>query len=702
MKKENEFIDYKLNGKSISDVLLVNGNYSYAEDIGMICRAHGEDFSYLRNLRTEITKGSYTYNPQYIAALLRIADYLDLDKQRTPILWYSMMGLQGFSREEWEKHFIIQNEKKLRKYIDGKLQIYFDGKSANAKIHRKYLKYIDEIKIELENADSLLNTLNTNKKYAFNVSTKLDDCVQTEGFKYSDLRLALDYSSITNLLMGKNIYGDSKLGLRELIQNSIDACKLMQEIRKSDPAIPEPAIYILYSKEKNYVKIKDTGIGMSLDVVKKHFLNVGKSYYKSNEYLHKNYSYQPIGQFGIGFLACFLLSDNVTVKTKYYKNNEINQIELEKDSEYVVTNTEQLSYFWGTEIKLDYDKFFETFSTEEELRNFIEKYFYTTIPIYLKNDDSTEDALVINNGCYRIIDSIVKDSTKGKFESIDCKDYSNTINGIVKIKNVSREKTDEIFDISSIESYLYSSASQKFEVINKGTLLQDDYYTLIKYSKISIEEYSEIAKTRRGDSRKRTEILALSKERQKELVLLINRKDRLDIMPILIEDKPLRFNIKINEVDVDTIFSNSGLNYYPELFSETKWFEDIFVAKGKYAYLQDCDFDGIWRPYRFMSDFENKDFFFYNKEILIDQFRGISCPIPYALDAIGYVNYIGKDIKLDVSRNSIIYGYKELQWEMSLILLKYIKDKKSPNNDLQTVIDGMIDYMSDHLAKNNN
>ena len=103
-----------------------------------------------------------------------------------------------------------------------------------------------------------------------------------------------------------------------------------------------------------------------------------------------------------------------------------------------------------------------------------------------------------------------------------------------------------------------------------------------------------------------------------------------------------------------------------------------------------------------MSDFENKDFFFYNKEILIAQFRGISCPIPYALDAIGYVNYIGKDIKLDVSRNSIIYGYKELQWEMSLILLKYIKDKKSPDHDLQTIIDGMIDYMNNHLTKNNN
>jgi len=350
----NEFINYSFNGQTISQILMINGNYTYADDIASICRSHGEDYTYIKTLRKEITKGNYTYNPQFIAVLLRIADYLDLDKQRTPILWYSMMGINGFSREEWEKHFIIQNERKLRKYIDNKLQIYFDGKSSNAKIHRKYLKYIDELRTELENADELLNTIDANKKYTLNVSTKLDDCVQTENFKYSNLRLTLDYSAITDLLMGKNIYGDSKLGLRELIQNSIDACKLMKEIKGNDPDIPDPSIYVLCSKKNNYVKIKDTGIGMTLDIVKKHFLNVGKSYYKSHEYLHKNYAYEPIGQYGIGFLACFLLSDNVIVKTRYYKSNEINQIELEKNSEYVVTNTEIPTYFFGTEIKLEY------------------------------------------------------------------------------------------------------------------------------------------------------------------------------------------------------------------------------------------------------------------------------------------------------------------------------------------------------------
>ena len=42
----------------------------------------------------------------------------------------------------------------------------------------------------------------------------------------------MDYNAVTNLLMGEHIYGDKKYGLRELIQNSIDACKTMEESAK--------------------------------------------------------------------------------------------------------------------------------------------------------------------------------------------------------------------------------------------------------------------------------------------------------------------------------------------------------------------------------------------------------------------------------------------------------------------------------------
>lgn len=190
-RRINEYIDYEFADKKISTILRLEDKYGYADDIAEICIGHGENYDYLKNLRTQCTKGTYTYNLQYIAVLLRVADYLDLDSQRTPVLWYKMMRIDGFSRDEWEKHFVVHNEKKLKKYIGNELQIYFEGKSSNAKIHRKYLAYVDEIRTELERADALLNQKHTEEKYLFHITPKVDDCVITEGFKYSDLRLSL-------------------------------------------------------------------------------------------------------------------------------------------------------------------------------------------------------------------------------------------------------------------------------------------------------------------------------------------------------------------------------------------------------------------------------------------------------------------------------------------------------------------------------
>ena len=82
---------------------------------------------------------------------------------------------------------------------------------------KKLLFLIDNLRTELENADTLLNNSNAKTKYKLNVTTRIDNLVQTKGFEYSDLRLSLDYAAITDLLMGKNIYGDSKL-LQEYIQ----------------------------------------------------------------------------------------------------------------------------------------------------------------------------------------------------------------------------------------------------------------------------------------------------------------------------------------------------------------------------------------------------------------------------------------------------------------------------------------------------
>lgn len=660
-----EFISYEFDDKkdTISKILQIDNSYPYADDIIDICKAHGEEHSFLSNMCDDRTKGNFTYNPRFIASLLRIADYLDIDKQRTPILWYSIMKIDGFSKEEWEKHFIIQNNTKLKEGIGGKLQIYFDGKSSDAKIHRKYLKYVDDLKKELENTDELLNTKTQVNKYSFNISTKIDDRVRTEGFKYSDLRLNLDYSAITDLLMGKNIYGDKRLGLRELIQNSIDACNIMKEIGEKDPdvVIIDPAVSINYSKNKKYVKVKDTGIGMTIDVVKRHFLNVGKSYYNSNDFLFKNYDYQPIGHYGIGFLACFLLSDNVVVKTKHYLNHEINQIELEKNSEYVVTRIQETANFCGTEITLDYEKFFEVFKTAELLQKFLEEYFYTDIALRLKDDDSGKVVVIKNPYIDKSVSVAGVENEKYKYDLIDCEKLTSNIEGKLIVRTTKNKKTPTLELIDEEKTYIYNADQKLFAKCANSDKLEG-YYFIYEYSNGMTEEiYNSIKRNRKGN-KLTSALIAQARENDNDIFLFIPCEKpayRFDYR---------YYNDNLEEMVLEAIV-NSGFFCCNELIERCDP-KLVFISDNKYMRFYTSLLGGYY-----WYDEDDKMIFdpkIYNKGILAHRERGLVVKTLFPNSTIfGCVNCKNLPIKLDVSRSYVLEGRDVFINEFNCIILQY-------------------------------
>lgn len=105
-------------------------------------------------------------------------------------------------------------------------------------------------------------------------------------------------------------------------------------------------------------------------------MTVGKSYYRSDEFLYQGKKYYPIGTFGIGFLACFMLSDSVAVETKHYTEQEGITIELEKDSEYICKkNHARLIRDSGTAIILNLDSVLELFVEEEYIKEYLEDTF---------------------------------------------------------------------------------------------------------------------------------------------------------------------------------------------------------------------------------------------------------------------------------------------------------------------------------------
>jgi len=354
----------------------------FSEDLGMICQAHTEDKNYLNNISIHKTKGYDEYNPRFIAILLRVADILDIDDSRTPIELYNTIDLSEFSDSEWQKNFVIENKRKI--FSRNKLkEIRLEGTCKDIKVHRKLLNYIKWIENELSIAVN--ETANMKEQYHIQINTQVQNKIESKGYSIPDLKLNMDYHAVTNLLMGEAIYGSKDLGLRELLQNSIDAIMVKKDKfeLENNPLKDsyEPTINIDIDKENNKVIISDNGMGMNEYIIKNYFLNVGKSYYKSKDFLNYKHNYNPIGNFGIGFLSCFMLSNEVQVITKHFDSNKRYIIDLEKNSEYIAFREEEdNSNESGTKIILNLNSFCNVImkrdNSETEIHNFINKYLF--------------------------------------------------------------------------------------------------------------------------------------------------------------------------------------------------------------------------------------------------------------------------------------------------------------------------------------
>ncbi|MDY0326782.1 MAG: ATP-binding protein [Arcobacteraceae bacterium] len=481
--------DY-VQGENNTNYLLPNQQLiDFRDEVGKVCLSHGKDFSWIiKKLSSETMKGTYSYNLQFCSFLLRLGDLLDFDGNRTPPILYKMIEPIGYGGDEWKQHFMIKNFQKIHINELNQKTITIIGESIDAKIHRKFLQYLKWIENEV--SSTINATKSMQKKYHLNLNPFLDIQIETKGYTFSDKKLSIDYQAITKLLMGEKIYGDKKLALREIIQNSIDACKIRQEFEKNKSQYGDDefnqSIKIIINKIDNNIIIKDNGMGMSMEIVNNYFLNVGKSYYTSESFLLEEYAYKPIGNFGIGFLACFMLSDEVIIKTRYINSERKISIALEKESEYITISEENDVQFSGTEIIFNYMSFMEAFDNDmKKLIEFTNTLFLTDdfqiniIDFENKQTFNIESTLEINNENLKNIEYIFSISK-----------YLNGIEGNVKIKYIDKY----INNLSNIESigslYVYENSILKKvdDNYDLSHLFNDDKFEYITIPIISDDE----------------------------------------------------------------------------------------------------------------------------------------------------------------------------------------------------------------------
>jgi|GEM_PF-2148555 len=356
---------------------------SYANEVALLCESHNYGIDWCKSkLPEEAVKGPYKCNFQFCALLLRLGDILDFDARRTPYHLFKSIDLTAYSRDEWAQHLVVESTGARlapSSMIEGWQSPVFHGRCSDPAIYRKVLGYFDWIETEIRQGVLLAQSFR-HAQYRLRLALPLVNRIQTAGFQVANQQLRIDYDAISQLLMGEHIYGDRLLGVRELLQNAIDACRLRREAEAKRASYEErytPRIRIILDQPRGKLVFKDNGAGMNDFIINEFFLNIGKSYYRSDEFLLKHHDFQPTGRFGIGFLSCFMLADRVTVKTKHYTESVVHELELDKSSKYIVRRTaENAGFRHGTEIVLDYD--FATNPLEltaEQLKAFVEKHF---------------------------------------------------------------------------------------------------------------------------------------------------------------------------------------------------------------------------------------------------------------------------------------------------------------------------------------
>lgn len=192
-------------------------------------------------------------------------------------------------------------------------------------------------------------------------------------------------------MLGENIYAEPDVAVREMIQNAHDTSIIRTTVDKS---FTSPLIEITFNREQRTLTFTDNGAGMTEDELNKNLSTVGESFTRiQKDELRGAHAQQAallIGQFGIGLLSAFSISQRVEVYTRSYQDGQTGYSwSCEGDIHYTTEAYDKPEV--GTRVVLHLlDSKLELLD-EQRLRQAIKKYAdFLSVPILLQGKQVNE------------------------------------------------------------------------------------------------------------------------------------------------------------------------------------------------------------------------------------------------------------------------------------------------------------------------
>lgn len=180
-------------------------------------------------------------------------------------------------------------------------------------------------------------------------------------------------------IIKKFLYSDHEIFLRELVSNAVDATQKLRKLAslgEYQGELGDVRVEVEFDKKKKTITVRDKGIGMTADEIKKYINQIAFS--GAAEFLEKfkdkTDAKDIIGKFGLGFYSAFMVADKVEIISRSYKVGEDEAAHWICDGSTEFELEPYKKAERGTDVILHINKDSEEFLDEWRLKGILEKY----------------------------------------------------------------------------------------------------------------------------------------------------------------------------------------------------------------------------------------------------------------------------------------------------------------------------------------
>lgn len=368
---------------------------------GLVARSHGmsmrSTFPYLQERYSIVAEHRKIKTP-FLMAVLRIADYVQVQSERALKTLLSIKELRSpLSRQEWRNHFSVRDV--TMRHEDPEA-MFVRATPPDVKTFLRLEALFKDIQKELDQSWATIGEVYgrlgdlaalglTVRRLRSNLDDK-DSFAKTVSYVPIKSGFQTSGPDLLKLLVGPLYEYRYDIGIRELLQNAVDAFKEAVDLRQHLGHDLQGVTVDIQQAEDGtgWIVVTDDGVGMTLQTIVNYFLVAGASFRDSDVWKSQHIDstgksrVMRGGRFGVGALAAFLLGDEIKVRTRHMDRDETEGIEFSARMDDPIVELRKCVAPAGTSISI--------FISDSKVLNFLSP-LTSTEPNTINQKDKTID-----------------------------------------------------------------------------------------------------------------------------------------------------------------------------------------------------------------------------------------------------------------------------------------------------------------------